>query len=120
MSALTSGDNLARVAAISAEVARADGTTSGSEKQKFVQMVEKAVPGKFNTAQLRAAFEAAQGRTLQQNLALVGQANEEEGRKIIRVGIAIGGADGNFDDQEREVVGKFADELWLDRPQFGL
>jgi tellurite resistance protein TerB len=46
--------------------------------------------------------------------------NDAQARMVLRLAIAIGGADGNFDDQEKAKASQIAKELGLSPSEFDL
>lgn len=45
---------------------------------------------------------------------------DEQGRMVVRLAIMIGGADGDFDEDEKKVASKIAKELGIDPTEFDL
>ncbi len=117
------------VLAGAALVAYADGNVSKEEKQKLVRFVQTNetlsvfdsddVINTFTKFIERMDFDhtIGTGECLKTISKLKGKA---EARLMIRVCCAIGAADGNFDDDEKNVVRKICAELSIDPKEFDL
>lgn len=111
-------------------VAAADGSIDASEKQKMAGFMERADELKhFDMRQVIEVFNKAVGdfefdHSIGKATALksIGKikGNDEQSRLLVRVVCAIGAADGDFDADERAVVGKIAEELGLNPSDFDL
>ncbi|MFD7865144.1 tellurite resistance TerB family protein [Streptomyces sp. NPDC057682] len=100
--------------AMCALVAAADGTVDPSERHRVSQLITgNEVLQNFDAADLQRRFDANLDRLLAdfdlgkvsvlQEVAKA-KKKENEARAVIQIGIVIGGADGDFDQQERAVV----------------
>ena len=111
-------------------VAAADGSIDASEKQKMAGFIERADELKhFDMRQVIEVFNKTVGdfefdHSIGKATALksIGKikGNDEQSRLLVRVVCAIGAADGDFDSDERAVVGKIAEELGLNPSDFDL
>ncbi|WP_159565409.1 tellurite resistance TerB family protein [Budvicia diplopodorum] len=111
-------------------VAAADGNVSGEEKQKMAAFIKNSEELKvfdmpdviafFNKTISSFEFDHSIGEA--EALKTVGKlrSNVDAARLMIRVCIAIGASDGNFDESEQKVVRQMAKELNLDPSDFGL
>lgn len=111
-------------------VAAADGTVSSEEKQKMATFIKNSdelkvfdmadVIAFFNKTVSSFEFDHAIGEA--EALKTVGKlrTNVDAARLMIRVCIAVGASDGNFDESEQKVVRQMAKELNLDPQDFGL
>lgn len=111
-------------------LAASDGSIDASEKQKmagFMRMSEElkhfdmsAVIERFNTTASNFEFDAEIGKA--EALKSIGRlkGNEEQSRMLVRVAIAIGSSDGDFDPGEQKVSAEIARELGLNPDDFGL
>lgn len=111
-------------------VAAADGSIDASEKQKMAGFMERADELKhFDMRQVIDVFNKTVGdfefdHTIGKATALktIGKikGNDEQSRLLVRVVCAIGAADGDFDADERAVVGELVRELGLNPSDFDL
>lgn len=111
-------------------IAAADGSISSSEKQKMIGFIQNSDELKvFNTADVIAEFnkfvsgfefDAAIGKA--EALKAVGKLrnNVDAARLLVRVCIAVGASDGNFDPSEREAAKQICKELGLNASDFEL
>ena len=111
-------------------VAAADGNIDSTEKQKMLGYLRtspltKAYPMDqvvkiFNEHSERFDFDVAAGRS--EALRIIGKQrnNPDIARMIIRACIIIGGADGDFDDAEKDAVRMIARELGQNPGDFDL
>jgi tellurite resistance protein TerB len=111
-------------------VAAADGNIDSSEKQKMAGFIRRseelkvfdmnAVIKRFNEFAEGFEFDNIIGKG--ESLKAIGKIkkNQEAARLLIRVCCAIGAADGNFDDDEKAVVGEICAELNLNPTDFQL
>ena len=121
---------LEAMCAMAAMVSYADGDCSSSEKQKLFAFIERSPELKvFKAAEVIAGFkkyadqfefDSAIGAA--EALKAIGALRGDEGsaRMLVRVGIMIGGADGNFDEKEKAVVRTICKELGLPASDFDL
>lgn len=111
-------------------VAAADGSIDASEKQKMAGFIERADELKhFDMRQVIEVFQKAAGdfefdheigkATALKTIGKI-KGNEEQARLLVRIVCAIGAADGDFDADERTVVGEIARELGLNPSDFDL
>lgn len=111
-------------------VAMADGSISGEEKRKMMLFIENYEPlSVFPAPQLIAAFQELVGQIdFDRDL---GEAKayemlrkirrrDAEARLVMRLIIAVAGADGVFDQSERRVARQIALELGIDPAEFEL
>jgi tellurite resistance protein TerB len=114
----------------SALIAMADGTISSEEKQKMIKFIEHNDSlSVFSTKDVIAAFQDFVGQiefdkdigtaAAYQAIAKM-KSNAEASRLVIRMVIAIGTSDGNFDADEKVIAGKIARELGLNPAEFDL
>lgn len=111
-------------------VAAADGTIKPEEKQKTIGFIQASSELKvFSTTEVIAAFNTAVstfdfdfeiGRM--DALKVIGRLkrNPDAARVMVRVCCIIGAADGNFDDDEKNVVRDICKALDLPPAEFGL
>lgn len=111
-------------------VAYADGVVKPEEKQKMMGFLRTSdVLSVFSVDEVISAFEKF-SKNFDFDLA-VGEANalqavgklkskENEARLMVRVCCAIGAADGNFDETEKQAVRKVCQELGLNSKDFDL
>lgn len=116
--------------AMCALVAAADGTVDPSERQRVAQLIAtNEVLQNFPADDLRRRFEENLGK-LTADFAFgkvsvlqeVAKAKKKpaEARAVIQIGIVIGGADGDFDKNERAVVREACYALDLPPHEFDL
>ena len=112
-------------------IAAADGNISGDEKTKMAGFIRandtlKQYDASFLIGEFeRFAAKLAGGNFVfgkMEALEVIEKVKDRAGagRLIVQLGIIIGSADGNFDDQEKVVVGELCDVFSLDRKQFHL
>lgn len=123
-------DVLNALMATCAYIAAADGTIDPSEKRKMVGFVKNspiigvfgdtAAIAVFNEHATRFEFDNEIGKA--EALRVIGKYrdNDEIGRLIIRAGITIGSADGNFDPNEKVAVREICKELGQNPSDFDL
>lgn len=114
----------------SALIAMADGTISSEEKQKMIKFIENHdALSIFTTSDVIKAFQDFVGqiefdKDIGEAKAFLAigkmKSNNEAGRLLVRMIIAIASSDGNFDAQEQVVAAKIAKELSLNPAEFGL
>ncbi|WP_411093436.1 tellurite resistance TerB family protein [Streptomyces sp. 049-1] len=116
--------------AMCALVAAADGTVDPSERQRVAQLISaNEVLQNFPADDLRRRFEEnldkltadfAFGKVgILQKIAKAGK-KPAEARAVVQIGIVIGGADGDFDKEERAVVREACYALDLPPHEFDL
>jgi tellurite resistance protein TerB len=111
-------------------VANADGTIDAAEKQKVMQFVQthealklfktEDVVAMFNKFAGNYEFDATVGQEQALSSIMKVKKNESSARMVVRVCCVVGAADGNFDDQEKEVVRTICSRLGLSASDFGL
>ncbi|MFI8947624.1 tellurite resistance TerB family protein [Streptomyces sp. NPDC053750] len=116
--------------AMCALVAAADGTVDPSERQRVAQLIAtNEVLQNFPADDLRRRFEANLDKlTADFAFGKVGILQEiakakkkpAEARAVVQIGIVIGGADGDFDQDERAVVREACYALDLPPHEFDL
>ncbi|MFC8102645.1 tellurite resistance TerB family protein [Streptomyces sp. NPDC057363] len=116
--------------AMCALVAAADGTVDASERQRVAQLIAtNEVLQNFPADDLRRRFEANLDKlTADFAFGKVGVLQEiakakkkpAEARAVVQIGIVIGGADGDFDKDERAVVREACFALDLAPHEFDL
>lgn len=116
--------------AMCALVAAADGTVDPSERQRVAQLIAgNEVLQNFPADDLRRRFEDNIGKltadfafgkvSVLQEIAKA-KKKPAEARAVIQIGIVIGGADGDFDKDERAVVREACYALDLPPHEFDL
>ncbi len=114
----------------SALIAMADGSISSEEKQKMIKFIEhNDALSVFSTKDVVTAFQDFVGQiefdkdigdaAAYKALAKM-KSDNEAARLLIRMIIAIGSSDGNFDVDEKKIAGKIARELGLNPAEFEL
>ncbi|MDI2126160.1 tellurite resistance TerB family protein [Yinghuangia seranimata] len=116
--------------AICALVAAADGSIDSAEQQKVAQLIgSNEVLQNFDKDDLQRRFYAYANQLASdyqlgkvQVMQEVAKAKKkpDEARAVIQIGIVIGGADGNFDPQERAVVREACFALGIQPTEFDL
>lgn len=113
-----------------AMVAYADGGASASEKQKMMGFIKQSealkvfetdkVIDTFNKYLSKYEFDSGigKGEALASITKLKGK--PEQGQLLVRVCIAIGGSDGNFDKDEKKAVTEICRALSLNPKDFDL
>lgn len=116
--------------AMCALVAAADGTVDPSERQRVAQLIAtNEVLQNFPADDLRRRFEASLDKLtadfafgkvdILQEIAKA-KKKPAEARAVVQIGIVIGGADGDFDQDERAVVREACYALDLPPHEFDL
>lgn len=116
--------------AMCALVAAADGTVDPSERQRVAQLIAaNEVLQNFPADDLRRRFEDNVGKltadfafgkvSVLQEIAKA-KRKPAEARAVVQIGIVIGGADGDFDEDERAVVREACYALDLPPHEFDL
>lgn len=111
---------LDRLAACAFLIANADGDIDADETAKFVDIVKRNAP-QYSQDDARAAFNRAKetGDT-GVLLNLISAAPAEEGETLVMAAVAIGGADGEFDDDEKAMTRSICTQLFIPPAKFGL
>jgi tellurite resistance protein TerB len=114
----------------SALVAMADGSVSSEEKQKMIKFIESHdALSIFTTSDVIKAFQdfVSQlefdkdiGEAKAYEALGKMKSNEQASRLLIRMIIGIASSDGNFDDGEKKVAIRIANELGIDPAEFEL
>ncbi len=100
--------------AVCALIAAADGSIDASERQKTAGLImSNDVLSIFPPDELRQKFDFYCDKLSKdydfgkvEAIATIGKlkAKQDQGRAVIQIGIIIGGADGNFDDDEKKAI----------------
>ena len=108
----------------------ADGNVSSAEKQKMMRFIEnyealsvfssKDLIEAFQNAMTQIEFDKDLGEAKAYDAIRKMKSNDAAARLIMRLTIAIAGADGKFDDSEKRVARKIAMELGLSPADFEL
>ena len=111
-------------------VSAADGHVDASEKQKMIGFIQRSealkvfetgdVIRRFNHFVSGFEFDAVIGKGEALKSVAKIKKDPEAGRMLVRVCCAIGQADGQFDADERRVVGEVCRELLLNPAEFDL
>lgn len=111
-------------------IAMADGNISSDEKQKMMRFIENYEPlsvfsskdliETFQNIVTQIEFDKDLGETKAYESLRKMKSNDSAARLIMRLVIAIAGADGVFDDDEKRVARKIAMELGLSPADFEL
>ena len=114
----------------SALIAMADGSISSEEKQKMIKFIESNdALSIFTTSDVIKAFQDFVGQLeFDKDIGeakayqAIGKmkSNSEASRLLVRMIIAIASSDGLFDNDEKKVAVKIANELALDPAEFEL
>lgn len=111
-------------------VAAADGSIDSSEKQKMMKFMQqsnelkvfdtKDVIAVFNKVTENFEFDNEIGKA--EALKMIGKlrSKPEAARLMVRVCCAIGSADGDFDDKEKQIVREMCRDLNLPPEDFGM
>ena len=111
-------------------VAAADGSIDSSEKQKMMKFIQqsdelkvfetKDVIAVFNKVTENFEFDNEIGKA--EALKMIGKlrSKPDAARLMVRVCMAIGSADGSFDDKEKQVVREICRDLSVPADDFGL
>lgn len=116
--------------AMCALVAAADGEVDPAERQRVAGLIaNNEVLQNFSAEELRERFEGYADKlaadfdfgkvSLMQEIGKV-KKKPSEARAVIQIGIVIGGADGDFDDTERQVVREVCYALDIPPTEFDL
>ncbi|MBK1619532.1 tellurite resistance TerB family protein [Lamprobacter modestohalophilus] len=111
-------------------IAMADGHISSDEKQKMMRFIEnyealsvfssKDLIDSFQNIVTQIEFDKDLGESKAYESVRKMKSNDSAARLIMRLIIAIAGADGVFDDDEKRVARKLAMELSLNPAEFEL
>ncbi|WP_432493674.1 tellurite resistance TerB family protein [Kineococcus auxinigenes] len=111
-------------------IAAADGKIDPSERQKTAAFIgSHDVLAAFDAAQLRDSFDRYCGKLSSdydfgkiEALQAVGKlrGKPDQARAVVQVGVLVGGADGDFDDDERRAVRDVCHAVSLDPAEFGV
>lgn len=111
-------------------ISMADGHVSSDEKQKMMRFIEhyealsvfssKEIIEAFQNLMTQIEFDKDLGEAKAYEMIRKMKGNDEAARLIMRLAIAIGGADGHFDDSEKRVARRIAMELNLNPAEFEL
>ena len=111
-------------------VAAADGTIGAEEKQKMMKFIQQSqelkvfetqdVISVFNKITDNFAFDSEIGKA--ESFKLIGKlrSKPDAARLMVRVCSAIGSADGNFDEKEKQIIRDICSDLGLAAGDFGL
>lgn len=111
-------------------VAAADGNIDSSEKQKMMKFIQqseelkvfdaKDVIAVFNKVTESFEFDNEIGKA--EALKIIGKlrSKPDAARLMVRVCCAIGSADGDFDDKEKQVIREMCRDLEIPASDFGL
>ncbi len=111
-------------------VAAADGNIDSSEKQKMMKFIQqseelkvfdaKDVIAVFNKVTESFEFDNEIGKA--EALKIIGKlrSKPDAARLMVRVCCAIGSADGDFDDKEKQVIREMCRDLDIPAEDFGL
>lgn len=116
--------------AICALIASADGSIDANERQKTSELILSNETLKvFPASELREKFNFYCDKLSQdfnfgkiEAIQAISKLNQkqDQGRAIIQIGIIIGGADGNFDKDEKKVVKEACHALGINPQEFDL
>ncbi len=111
-------------------IAASDGKIEPSERQKTAAFIgSHDVLAAFDAGQLRESFERYCGKLSSdydfgkiEALQAVGKlrSKPDQARAVVQVGVLVGGADGDFDDDERRAVRDVCHAVGLDPAEFGV
>lgn len=116
--------------AMCALIAAADGTITADERRKTANLIaSNDILSIFETADLQEKFGFYSSKLEKdfdfgkvEAIATLGKlkSKPDAARAVIQIGIIIGGADGNFDDDEKRVVKEACHAVNIDPAQFDL
>ncbi len=111
-------------------IAAADGSIDASERQKTAScLINVSALRVFDVKDLQDKFSAYCDKLMSdfdfgkiEMLQIIGalRGKEEQARAVIQIGIIIGGADGNFDDDEKQAVREICNALGILPAEFDL
>jgi tellurite resistance protein TerB len=125
----TNKDFMVAITAACALVSAADGSIDSEEKQKMAGFVKRSEHLKmFNTTKVISSFnDFADETEFYFNIgkdaamkAIRKVTDDEQKVLLVRVGCAIGASDGDFDDEEKEIMREVCDEIGVAPNKFGL
>ena len=116
--------------AMCALIASADGSIDGTERQKTTALILSNETLKiFQASDLKQKFDFYCDKLSQdsdfgkveaiQAIAKLNK-NQDQGRAVIQIGIIIGGADGNFDTDEKKIVKEACRAVGINPEEFDL
>lgn len=116
--------------AICALIAAADGTINSAERQKTAALIVSNETLKiFPALELKQKFEFYCEKLSQdfdfgkiEAIQAIAKLNKklDQGRAVIQIGIIIGGADGNFDSDEKKIVKEACHAVGINPGEFDL
>ncbi|MEG4047534.1 TerB family tellurite resistance protein [Microcoleus sp. Pol17_C1] len=116
--------------AICALIAAADGTINTDERQKTAALIISNETLKiFSASELKQKFDFYCEKLSQdfdfgkvEAIQAIAKLNKklDQGRAVIQIGIIIGGADGNFDQDEKKVVKEACHAVGINPGEFDL
>jgi len=114
----------------SALLALADGVISADEKKKMLKFIENYEPlsvfktpdiiNTFSDFVTQLEFDADLGEAKAFEALAKMKSNDAAGRLIMRLVIAIGASDGDFDEDEKVMARRIANELGVNASEFEL
>lgn len=107
-------------------IASADGDFDADEKTATAKLIQKNLPQYqikdivdcISDAQSKTDFDMIMGRN--ELLDMIAKAGPDEGRDLINAAVFIGGADGEFDDDEKAITKQICSRLNLSPADYGL
>ncbi len=107
-------------------IGRADGTFDSKEKEATAKLIKNRLPHytiddilqAISKAEDKISFDVTHGT--QELMDEIGKATGDDAVAIIRGACFIGGADGDFDDQEKEIVRQLCSRMNLNPANYGL
>lgn len=107
-------------------IGRADGTFDADEKNATAKLIAKQLPH-YSIDDILAAIETAEAKIefdvtfgTQEIMDEVGKAKGESAENIIRAACFIGAADGDFDDDEKEITRQLCSRMDINPSNYGL
>lgn len=107
-------------------IGRADGTFDKSEKEATAKLIKDRLP-QYTLADIMEAIEKAEERLsfdvahgTRELMDEVAKAKGDEATAIINAACYIGAADGDFDDQEKEIVRQLCSRMSINPANYGL
>ncbi len=130
MTKFKNADFMEAIVASCALVSAADGEISSAEKMKMTGFIQNSkelkvfdlnkVITSFNAYCEKFGFDEQIGRAEALKAVAKVRSKPDAARLLVRVAIAIGSSDGNFDDSERAVCRMICNELGLAPVEFDL
>jgi len=107
-------------------IGRADGDFSAEEKTGIAKLINRQMPefgiddiiDTIAAAEARVEFDETMG--VGEIMSEIGKATGDEAESIVRAAVYIGAADGNFDDNEREIARTICNRLSLSPENYGI